>query len=153
MTPQKYIIQALSDFIIKFPQTRVRYEYDPLSDVHFIEVIPNKVYYLDKDYIDWEDNMYNGFVSSYPDQNICFISDDAVIRLENVQFELIGSFFNISYSTNRTEILVDESAIKVTGFLRSSTVLYFTSNPCSLPANDYNSPTVLNNIENCPFAA
>ncbi|MBP9019735.1 MAG: hypothetical protein ABFC18_00445 [Rikenellaceae bacterium] len=153
MTPQEHIIQALNDFIIKFPQTRVRYEYDPLSDVHFIEVIPNKVYHLDKDYIDWENHMYDEFVSSHPDQNICFISDDAVIRLKNVQLELIGTFFDISYSTNRTEILVDESSIKVTGLIKSSTVLSFTSNPCSLPTNDCDLTVVLNNIENCPLAA
>jgi hypothetical protein len=153
MTPQEYITHALNDFIVKFPQTRVRYEFDSLSDVHFIEVVPNNVYHLDEAYIAWESDLYDRFISLYPDQNICFISDDALVGLENVQLELIGSIFDIIYSTNRTEIIVDESAIKVTGFVSSDEFLYVTFDSNSLPLPNCKTNIVLQSNENLPFAA
>ncbi|MDD4579021.1 MAG: hypothetical protein PHS75_10795 [Anaerolineaceae bacterium] len=113
MTSQEYIKQELTDFILQFPQTRVRYEYDELSDVHFIEIIPNSVYHLDEGYINWECNMYDKFVALYPDQNICFISDDALVGLENVQFQLFGVLFARYRSENINRIMVKESEINV----------------------------------------
>jgi hypothetical protein len=128
MTSQEYIKQELNDFIVQFPQTRVHYEYDALSDVHFIEVVPNNVYHLDDAYIAWETEMYDKFVTHYPDQNICFISDDAVVSLENVQLELIGSVFESISSITTNEIVVEESIIKVTEFVNSDVFIIFTSN-------------------------
>lgn len=152
MTPQDYIIRELNDFIVKFPRTRVRYEYDQLSDVHFIEVVPNKVYHLDEAYIAWEGDLYDNFISSYPDQNICFISDDAVVGLENAQLELVGSIFEILYSTNRSEIVVEESDIKVTGFIKTNSVVCFTSNSTTLPT-ECNTNIILQDTENRLLAA
>lgn len=153
MTPQEYITQELNDFIVKFPQTRVRYEFDQLSDVHFIEVVPNNVYHLDEAYIAWETDLYDRFISSYPDQNICFISDDAIVGLENVQFELTGSIFEILYSTSRTEIVIEESAIKIAGFVSSGTFSCLTSNSSALPYAYCNTNAVLQENENWPLAA
>ena len=71
MTSQEYIINSLNEFIVNFPQTRIRYEFDQLSDVHFIEVVPNSVYRLNEEYIEWKNEMYDRFVTLYPDQNLC----------------------------------------------------------------------------------
>ncbi len=109
-----YIISSLNEFIVNFPQTRIRYEFDQLSDVHFIEVVPNSVYRLNEEYIEWENEMYDRFVAMYPDQNICFISDDALVELENVQLILTGSEYDLKYSTYIHETVVDESALKIT---------------------------------------
>jgi hypothetical protein len=91
MTSQEHIISCLNEFIVNFPQTRIRYDFDQLSDVHFIEVVPNSVYRLDEKYIAWENEMYDRFVALYPDQNVCFISDDALVELENVELVVTGS--------------------------------------------------------------
>jgi hypothetical protein len=152
MTSQEYIILELNDFIVKFPQTRVRYEYDQLSDVHFIEVVPNNVYHLDEAYIAWEIELYDRFISSYPDQNICFISDDALVGLENVQLVLTGSIYDTIYSTSRTETVVEESAIKVTGFVNTGAFICFTSNSNSAPTTNSVS-VVLQENDNWSLAA
>lgn len=152
MTSQEYIILELNDFIVKFPQTRVRYEYDLLSDVHFIEVVPNSVYHLDEAYIAWESELYDRFISSYPDQNICFISDDALVGLENIQLVLTGSVYDTIYSTSRTETVVDESAIKVTGSVNTGTFICFTSNSNSVPTTNSVS-VVLQENDNWSLAA
>ncbi|MDD4591292.1 MAG: hypothetical protein PHG06_12830, partial [Parabacteroides sp.] len=50
MTPNEFIISKLQSFIHDFPETRVRYEHDKLSDTHFVEVEPNEVYHLSDKY-------------------------------------------------------------------------------------------------------
>jgi hypothetical protein len=152
MTSQEYIILELNDFIVKFPQTRVRYEYDLLSDVHFIEVVPNSVYHLDEAYIAWESELYDRFISSYPDQNICFISDDALVGLENIQLVLTGSIYDTIYSTSRTETVVEESAIKVTGFVNTGSFICFTSNS-NLISTTNSASVVLQENDNWSLAA
>lgn len=152
MTSQEYITQELNDFIVQFPQTRVRYEFDQLSDVHFIEVVPNNVYHLDKAYITWETDLYDNFISLFPDQNICFISDDALVGLENVQLVLTGSIYDTIYSTSRSETVVEESAIKITGFISTDAFLCFTSNSNSVPTTN-NVSVVLQENDNWSLAA
>lgn len=90
MLPFEFIKSELKSFIVKFPKTRVRYENDNNSNTHSIEVVPNEIYRLDKDYITWEDNFFDAFINEFPDQNICFISDDAIVGLDKIDFELSG---------------------------------------------------------------
>jgi hypothetical protein len=90
MLPFEYIKSELKNFIIKFPKIRVRYENDNNSNTHSIEVVPNEIYRLDKDYITWEDNFFDAFINEFPDQNICFISDDAIVGLYKIDFEISG---------------------------------------------------------------
>ncbi len=86
-----FIKEALSGFITAFPNTRIRYEFDIDANVHCVEVVPNDIYHLENDYINWENNFTNNFIVLFPYQNICFFSDDAIVGINNIQFELIGS--------------------------------------------------------------
>ena len=99
MISQEYIKSALQEFIKKFTQTRVRYEFDSKALTHYIEIVPNSVYHLDQAYISWETDFYELFTTKFPNQNICFISDDALVGLDEIQFELVGASF-IEYSVN-----------------------------------------------------
>lgn len=90
MYPKEYIISELKSFISDFPKTRVRYEHDNFSETHFIEIVPNEIYHLDTRYMQWESEMFDRFVSMYPAENICFISDDALVGLDKIDFELYG---------------------------------------------------------------
>jgi len=91
MTAKEFITKELGDFIKKFPQVSVRYEYHELSNAHFIEVVPNEVYSLNDDYISWETNMWDRFVNLYPVEGICFISDDALVGIEKAELTLYGT--------------------------------------------------------------
>ena len=53
MSAKEFIINELTLFIKAFSKTRVRYEFDESALVHVIEILPNSVYYLDNDYINW----------------------------------------------------------------------------------------------------
>ena len=93
MLPFEYIKSELNNFIIEFPKTRVRYEMDDNSNTHSIEVVPNEIYRLDENYISWENSFFDEFINQFPDHNICFISDDAIVGLDKIDFELSGKEF------------------------------------------------------------
>jgi len=102
----QYITSELEKFISEFPKTRVRYEHDNNSETHFIEVVPNEFFHFDAQYIQWESEMFDRFVELFPEENICFISDDALVGLDKVDFELCGNEFVLTYSTVNSQITV-----------------------------------------------
>ena len=86
-----FIWKELNNFIKLFAQARVRYEFDIDANVHCIEVVPNQVYRLNNEYIAWENQITDSFIASFPNQNICFFSDDAIVGINNIDYEFIGS--------------------------------------------------------------
>lgn len=100
MTEKDFIIGSINNLVKIFPNTRVRYENHTLSNTHFIEVIPNKVYRLNKEFQKWEENVVFEFIAKFPDQNICFISDDAIVGIENIEYEAKGDFYDLLFSVN-----------------------------------------------------
>ena len=98
-TAPEFIIAELKKFIEQFPKTRVRYENHWFSNSHFVEILPNEIYHSDEAYIEWENNFWDLFVQHYPDQNICFISDDAMVKLEQIDAEFVGTAFHPSLAT------------------------------------------------------
>jgi len=130
MESLNYITTELKKFILEFSRTRVRYEYDKESDTHFIEVVPNDVYHLDIDYIKWESEMFDRFVELYPEENICFISDDALVGLDKVDFEICGKDFVSAYSTVNSQITVLlENHINVNSVINND--ILFNINICT----------------------
>jgi len=91
MNPKQYILNELEFFIKEYPAARVRYEYDKNADIHFIEITPNEIYHFNETYIAWEREMDTKFTASFPIQNICFISDDALVGIECAEYTLYGS--------------------------------------------------------------
>ena len=98
------IKEALNGFITNFPKTRVRYEFDINANVHCIEIVPNHIYHLENDYMEWENNFTNNFIAVFPEQNICFFSDDALVGINHIQFELEGSRYVELTSTNEGKV-------------------------------------------------
>ena len=104
MNPKQFIISKLESFIEDFTQTRVRYEYDEESDTHFVEVVPNEIYHKYDNYIEWERKMFDDFVELFPCEGICFISDDAIVGLENIDFEIHGKLFEVLDTSKQKNI-------------------------------------------------
>jgi len=112
MEATEYIKNELNKFIVQFSHTRVRYEYDIEAQLHYIEIVPNEVYRFDKLYIAWENQITDIFIEKFPDQNICFISDDALVGLDKTDFQLTGNDFISSYSVNKeSSLLWDEKLV------------------------------------------
>lgn len=90
MQSKDFIHSELNSFIKRFSATRVRYEYDALSQVHFVEISPLAVYNSDNDYIRWEEDVYNRFAEAFPSECICFISENSLTEIKNPELVLTG---------------------------------------------------------------
>jgi ribulose bisphosphate carboxylase small subunit len=88
---KEFIVKELENFVKQFPQTRVRYEYNELANVHFIEITPNEVYHSDENYSLWEDKTWDKYVKLYPSEGICFVSDDDFVGVKNAELTLYGA--------------------------------------------------------------
>jgi hypothetical protein len=93
MTPRAYIRKELNILIKSLTDARIRYAYDENAQTHFIEIVPNNIYHFNSVYISWESRMFDMFVTFYPTENICFISDDAVTGIEHVEYILYGETY------------------------------------------------------------
>lgn len=102
-----FIKEHLSNFITLFPKTKVSYEFDYDCNTHYIEVVPNSIYHLDAAYIKWENDFFEIFTAEFPEHNICFISDDALVGLDKVDFKIIGKDFQQNYNV-KSSIHVNE---------------------------------------------
>ncbi|MDR2813840.1 MAG: hypothetical protein LBB79_04190 [Prevotellaceae bacterium] len=92
-TSRQYIQKALRSFIKVFSNARVRYEYDERALVHFVEVVPNDLFRSNENYVAWESAMCDNFIKRYPTENICFLSDDATVPVENPELVLEGKSY------------------------------------------------------------
>lgn len=89
-----FLVKELSLFISEFQNIKVSVSIDD-SDVVFVEVLPNSVYHLDQKYIDWEFSFMNIFMDTFPHMNISFITDDAIIKIANWDFQMTGNVYNV----------------------------------------------------------
>ena len=81
------IKEALNGFIINFPKTRVRYEFDINANVHCIEIVPNHIYHLENDYSD--------IVGSVMTYNGIRETEKLLMKTLSLFFVLIDSYFSI----------------------------------------------------------
>ena len=93
MTSNEYIINELNLLLEKIQNIRVRYEFDQMSSMHIIEIVPDDVYRNDALYLEWEDDLFSRFIEKFPTENICFISDKSYIEVKNPIFVKEGAGF------------------------------------------------------------
>jgi hypothetical protein len=90
MDATNYILEELGQFVKHFSMSRVRYEYKKRSDIHFVEISPKDFYNHNDDFLRWEDQMYDNFVERFPDENICFVTEDDVVGIDRDKTEKDG---------------------------------------------------------------
>lgn len=95
MRAKEFVIEALKELLGKVTTVKVRYEFDANALVHVVEVLPEKVYSSNKEYLGWEEQLYHDFVKQFPRENICFITDDALVGIKNAEFEQQGENYSI----------------------------------------------------------
>ncbi|GAB6395587.1 MAG: hypothetical protein MdMp024_1899 [Bacteroidales bacterium] len=104
MNAKEYVRQQIESFLEKMKTARVRYEYDTTANTHVIEIVPSAIYHSDKTYIAWANDMFDRFIERFPDQNICFVSDDALVGIEHAEYTLEGVDY-APFSTDKPAIV------------------------------------------------
>ena len=123
MNPVDNIIGKLESFISVFLSSKVRYEYDEKSRSHMIEVLPIEIYQQNDDYIEWESETFDEFISKYPSENICFISDDSLVKIDSPVFEKEGLYYT-PFSVERKSIVFDMSSVQISRKLTKHNLLF-----------------------------
>ena len=117
MSSKDYIISELEKFVKNFQQTRARYEISNDQVTHIVEIVPNEVYHTDDSYLEWEDIFFKNFISRFPYENICFITDDSSLTIVNPVFATEG----LSYAPISTH-KESEFEIKTPNVVIASTI-------------------------------
>lgn len=82
MEAQDLVSFRLSNLITRIPYLRCRYEWIDAADTHLIEVLPSRAYHLNDEYREIESEITQEFLSRYPNENICFITEGSAITIE-----------------------------------------------------------------------
>jgi len=98
MTSTEYIKNKLSQILSQFPEIGCKYEFDAFSASHLIELKPNEIYFSNHSFKEKEVELLSEFIELYPFENITFITDDDLYKIESPIFEKQSqvSFNNIS---------------------------------------------------------
>ncbi len=112
MNASEYIISQLENLLQHITNIRVRYEHDKNACVHIVEIVPDEVYHLNNEYMEWELEMFDKFISLYPTENICFISDDDLVGIKNVMYIKEGLTFAQFSEINDINICMPSITIK-----------------------------------------
>ena len=94
MKARDFIENRLQELIETFPQMRVSYEFDILSDTHFIEVLPSEEFRNNSEYSKFETNLIIEFISTYPNEDIVFVSKNDLIEVNNPSIIKTGKLYN-----------------------------------------------------------
>jgi len=94
MKARDFIENRLQELIEKFPQMRVSYEFDILSNSHFIEVLPSEEFKTNSEYSKFETNLIVDFISTYPNEDIVFLTENDLIEVNNPSFIKTGKLYN-----------------------------------------------------------
>ena len=92
MTPKEYIYAKLDQLIKLFPKIRVSYECDEFSGTHTVEIVPQSEY-NEEAMMDWQSAVFEEFFNLYPAEAVCFISEDALVGIENPEKIYYGSLY------------------------------------------------------------
>jgi hypothetical protein len=88
MKSKNFIEKELKNFTDSFPEFRLRYEYD--EDYYCIEISPGNIYFQNTEFLKWGCNLRSKFVNLFPEEGICFISDEDEFPLEKIDFTVCG---------------------------------------------------------------
>ncbi len=97
MDSKLFVIKELEMMVSHFPETKVSYEFDEKALVHVVEILPQEVYYQDGSYLIWENDFFERFIASYPSENICFVTENAIPGVDDPIYEKEGVAYKKDY--------------------------------------------------------
>lgn len=93
MSSKEYIKDKLTQIIKVFKRAKFNYEFDELSNIHAIKVLPSDFYEINDDFAEFQSSLIEFFIEHYPNESVLFISDESLIDVINPEFTAIGDFY------------------------------------------------------------
>ena len=94
MDAKEFLINQLNRLIELRPELHIRYKKDDKYNTHIIEVNPSCYYYQDENYREYESNLEELFEDHFPKENILFITQDSLNKIDTADHEFKSKKFN-----------------------------------------------------------
>ncbi len=91
-----FIKDKLKNLIYNFPQMKVSYVFDVLSNSHIIEVLPSEEFKRNVEYSKYETQLILEFITKYPNEDIVFVTENDLIEVTKTSFVKKGVLYNPS---------------------------------------------------------
>lgn len=88
-----FVLAEINSIVKKFPFIRCRYEYNPLSVTHFIEISPKEFYEINENFTSEENRITMFFIEKFPHEDILFLTSGDYIKITKPIYVAIGKFY------------------------------------------------------------
>ncbi|TKG95207.1 hypothetical protein EYV94_10880 [Puteibacter caeruleilacunae] len=88
MNSRKFIETKLNELYSRFTEVKIRYEFRTNTNSHIIEIIPLSFFEENREYMSVEAEIEEEFETSFPNENILFVSEDSLTEVVSPMFEL-----------------------------------------------------------------
>lgn len=112
--------EQLSKFVESHKNVKINYEYDELASLHTIEVLPQSVFDSDE-FVMWEYDFFKNAYDVIPGEDISFISEDAYVGLDHVNWSKQGDNFGLDEKI-QTNPSKDNLSISSSNFTEQKTI-------------------------------
>lgn len=112
MTAKEFVINKINEIIEKFPDTKVRYEYDDFTSSHIVEVLPASIHVENDEYITFALDLFFEFNRLFPEETLVIIDDESLTEIENCEYEVKGKqYFHDNMYLDNSWIDMDLGAL------------------------------------------
>ncbi|MDR1130613.1 MAG: hypothetical protein LBK96_06495 [Prevotellaceae bacterium] len=87
---QKFIEKELGKFVNLFPEFRARYELNENTEAYFVEITPGEIFFQNDYYMRWSVYVRDRFLDTFPEEGLCFISENDEFSLKRIDFAICG---------------------------------------------------------------
>lgn len=102
----EFLRTKLNELYSKFSNIKIRYEYRTTTYSHLIEVIPLSFFEENEEYMNIEGQIENEFETSFPNENIVFISEDSLTEISHPDFKLGYDVFKYNNEVKNLDFIV-----------------------------------------------
>ena len=96
MKSQTFLIAQLDKLVEKMPYIQLKYEFEGIGKTHCVEVLPINLFKNNKSYIDFEMDLILSFITLFPHENLVFLSENSLYKIEKPIYVKTGTLFGIS---------------------------------------------------------
>lgn len=93
MKDKSFIRRMICELVLRFPEIKIAYQYNKMSDTHILEVKPIEVFENNEAYQEFETDITIEFDGKFFPSSILFISEDSLNRVIHPEIEAVGLMF------------------------------------------------------------
>lgn len=155
MKSTEFLKLQIDNLVTENPSIKCRYEFNLNSSVHLIEVMPFSVYELNSKYVECEAKIVFSFIDNFPNENVCFISYDSLVKILSPSYTKAGLLFaTINWHTSIEQKIEQIVPVRKVTTVHNDGILKFVFLDENVNKNKYNiEQSVIESDYTLPMAA